>query len=407
MGIYQKFGVEPFIDCAGSSRFGGILLEEYISDAMLAASREVVRLDELQAAASRVIQKHTGAEAGIVTSGASAGLTLATAAVIAGLDVASLNRLPDTSGMRNEVLMAAGHIGSYDRAIRLAGARIVPVDTPNQLYNPNYNYMPEPWEYEAHISDRTAAIGYISYRGEYDRPSLEGIVAVAKKHGVPVILDAATAVPPLSSLRRFAELGVDLTVISGGKGLRGPKASGLLFGRRDLVASAALQSMEMGSLGFEGWDVPDDLVPKGKLRGLPQQGLGRGMMPTKEAIIGLLVALDSYSPERVEELNSRERQFLEVIAAEISGVSGIAIDWIQYNPEARAQLRIRIQPQLGKSVDDITRVLRSESPRILVRGDRTAYTTPDLPRDVIIVNGFNLDESNTPIVAKRIAAALS
>jgi len=407
MGIYQRFGVEPIIDCAGTSRFGGILTPEEVLAAMHEAAKEVVRLDELQAAASKVLSQITGAEAGIVTSGAFAGLTLAAAACIAGLDVSRMNRIPDTTGMPDEILIAKYQMGSYDRAVRIAGARLVPVDVPNQLYAPSMNYIPQPWEFEAAICERTAAVLYIPYRGDISQPPLEEVIRVAHKHGVPVIIDAATAIPPIANFRRYTAMGADLVTISGGKGLHGPKASGLLFGRRDLIASAAVQSMEMASISFDGWDPPATLIPKSELRGLPQQGIGRGMMPTKEAIIGLLVALELFTPERSAALNAREKEVLERVGSYLTGIPGIALEWGHYNPEARPQLKVRFDAKKAKrTVTQVTEKLRSGSPRIYVRGDSTVYTTPDIPPDLLIVNGFNLDLRQADIVGGRLKEAL-
>jgi L-seryl-tRNA(Ser) seleniumtransferase len=408
MSIYQRFGVQPIIDCAGTSRFGGILLSEEVLAAMDEAAKEVVRLDELQAAASRLIARVTGAEAGIVTSGAFAGLTLAAAACIAGLDVGRMNRLPETSGMPNEILMAGYQMGSYERAVRIAGARIVAVDVPNQLYAPSLNYIPEPWEFDAAVSERTAAVLYITYRGDVSRPPLEQLAQLAHKHNLPVIVDAATAVPPVENLRKYISMGVDLVTISGGKGLHGPKASGLLFGRRDLIASAALQSMEMASITFEGWDPPETLIPKSKLRGLPQQGIGRGMMATKEAIAGLLVALELFTPERAAMLNAEEKKLLETVAGFLKGIAGVTLEWTHYNPESRPQLKVRLDSaKARRTVGEVTKRLRQGTPRIYVRGDPTVYATPEIPGDVLIVNGFNLNPQQADVVGRRLREALT
>ena len=75
---------------------------------------------------------------------------------------------------------------------------------------------------------------------------------VAHAKGVPVLVDAASQIPPTRNLRRFLEQGADLVSISGGKAILGPQGSGILCGRRDLVASALLQNLDQ-DLFFEQW----------------------------------------------------------------------------------------------------------------------------------------------------------
>jgi len=134
MGIYENIGVKPIINLAGPvTRFGGALMRSEVVEAMCEAARESVRLDELEAAASKVIAEITGAEAGYVTSGAAASMTLGTAACLTGLDVARMNRLPDTSGMPNEVLMSHHQISGYTRSVQAAGAKLVAVGIPKRL----------------------------------------------------------------------------------------------------------------------------------------------------------------------------------------------------------------------------------------------------------------------------------
>ncbi|MBA7588440.1 D-glucosaminate-6-phosphate ammonia lyase [subsurface metagenome] len=204
MGIYEELGVKPIINLWGTAtRLGGALLAPGVAEAMVQASKESVKMDELQAAASRIIAEITGAEAGYVTCGAASGLTLGTAACIAGLDTARIECMPDTTGMPNEVLISRDQRCGYDHAIRAAGAKIVDVGLCESLAG---SMRPtEPWEYEVAISESTAAIAFIAYIWDPKKePLLRGIISVAKKHNIPVLVDAAGAVPPLPH-REFLE----------------------------------------------------------------------------------------------------------------------------------------------------------------------------------------------------------
>ena len=218
--IYTEFGVRTIINVTGAStRVGGATMPPEVIQAMANASLDAVSLMELQAAASRHIARITGAEAGYVTAGASAGLTLATAAILAGLDLGKIERLPDTTGMRNEVIISREHRSGYDHAIRLAGAKLVEVGMNERLSGAGVRRT-EAWEYEAAITDNTVAILYLTTQDS--QPPLEQIIEIADKHQLPVLVDAAGQLPP--DLRELIKIGADLVVSSGGKGLRGPQS---------------------------------------------------------------------------------------------------------------------------------------------------------------------------------------
>jgi L-seryl-tRNA(Ser) seleniumtransferase len=215
--IYHDLGVRPVINAAGTlTRLGGSLMPPEVLQAMLRAAEHCVRMEELQEWAGQVIAEATGAEAGYVTCGAAAGLMLGAAASVAGLDVHKMERLPDTSGMKSEVIVQRPHRNSYDHAIRAVGVNLVEV---GWIGHPAPHAV-EPWEIEAAINERTAAIYWP------DMPSVAGITAdlrdtaaAAHRHNVPVIVDASGSLPPASNLRAFIEAGADLVSFSGGKGL--------------------------------------------------------------------------------------------------------------------------------------------------------------------------------------------
>ncbi|KAI9032404.1 selenocysteine synthase-like protein [Hyaloraphidium curvatum] len=285
------------INAAGTlSRLGGALVSPAVAVAMASAATRSFDMPRLHAAASCAISRATGAEAGLVTPGASAALTLAAAACMAGLDPAEIAALPSPprSG-RNEILIAVTHRNGYDRAFRVAGAKLIHVGTNDRGTDCGIR-GPEPWEYAAQITPRTAAIAFVAFPDSmFDLP---GVVRAAKAAGVPVIVDAAAQLPPLSNLRLFWDLGCDLVAFSGGKAIGGPQGSGILCGRRDLVASAFLQMVDMDVLvhPVSGWVPPPEFVPDPSvLRGaVPRHGVGRGLKVGKEQVVGLIVALEEF-----------------------------------------------------------------------------------------------------------------
>ncbi|SDB52397.1 aminotransferase class V-fold PLP-dependent enzyme [Bauldia litoralis] len=294
MTVYARRGIPTIVNAAGTlTRLSGGIMRPDVAAAMAEASAWCVDMVELQAHASDAIADATGAEAGYVASGAAAGLLIGTAACMTGLDAAAMARLPDTKGLRNEVIVARGQRNGYDHAVRAAGARLVEVGLPDRASGAGVRDT-EPWEIAAAITDATAAVLYVATSNS--RPPLRDVAAVAHAAGVPVIVDAAAELPPQANLRRFIAEGADLVVYSGGKAIGGPQASGILCGRRDLIMAAALQHLDMDVLS-DFWEPPARLIDRSALTGLPRQGIGRTCKAGKEEIIGLLTALDLFIAE--------------------------------------------------------------------------------------------------------------
>ena len=195
MGIYEELGVRPIINARSySTKVGGAPLPAEVLDAMREAAEQCVRMDELQEAAGRAIAEATGAETGIVTSGASAALTLAAAACLAGSDVSRMNRLPDTAGMPCEIVVHRSHRNDYDHALRAAGARFVEA---------GFSYFTFPTKSKRPLAENTAALFYQA-GGEGSVLPLEEFVQIAHRHGKPVIVDAAADLPPRGNFARIS-----------------------------------------------------------------------------------------------------------------------------------------------------------------------------------------------------------
>jgi D-glucosaminate-6-phosphate ammonia-lyase len=279
--IYERIGVRTIINArAATTAVGGTLMPPEVAQAMIDAANGFVVIEELNAAVGDLIARCTGAEAGYVTAGSAAGMLLAVAACMTGTDPAKVKRLPDSSGMPDEVIIHRSHRINYDQMFRAPGAKLVEIGIPSVTH---------PWELEEAISERTAAVAYI------DSPAIGSgaldfatVVEIAHRRGVPVIVDAASTLPPVSHLQRWVAWGADLVIYSGGKGMRGPQDSGLLAGRRDLIAAAAAN-------------------------GAPNAGIGRGMKVSKEAMAGLYVALERFMTHDHEaEFRARVAQAEEI-----------------------------------------------------------------------------------------------
>ena len=394
--VYTDFGVRTIINVAGSAtRVGGAQMPPAVLRAMADAAMESVSMMELQAAASRRIAAATGAEAGYVTAGASAGLTLGTAAILAGLDLAKMERLPDTAGMKNEFIISREHRNGYDHAIRVAGAKLVEVGMNEQLSGAGVRRT-EAWEFEAAITDKTAGIAYVLTGNS--QPPLEQVVAVARKHGLPVLVDAAGQLP--AGLRRLIASGAALVSSSGGKGLKGPQSTGILCGRADYIASVALQSLDMDEY-FDIWDPPEDLIPKSRLPGLPRHGIGRGFKVGKEEVIGLLMALRLSEGAASEADADAARRHLESV---VSGLKGLPVEPRLNVPRDKAAMPslqlVLNRDALGRSAFAIARELKRGDPGVFVN-ERL------LEQETLVINPIHLDAARTDALTRRLRAVLS
>ncbi len=328
-GIYARLGVRRVINAAGTlTRLGGSRMAPEVLAAMAEASRAYVRIEDLQVAAGRAIARATGAEAGYVTSGAAAGLLLGTAACVAGDDATLMEAMPDLSAVtRNEVVVHRAHRNSYDHAVRATGVRLVEiggVGHPTPL-------PARPFDLDRAIGPRTAAVLWV----EMGDPGTLGVLtlpettAIAARHGVPVIVDAAASLPPASSLSRFVDEGASLVCFSGGKAIGGPQASGILAGRADLIRSVALQHQDM-DVHPETWTWRY-LMADGTLDGPPLQGIGRACKVGREEIAGLLAALERFiARDHDAELRVRQAMAAEIageLDRALAGLPGVRVTW--------------------------------------------------------------------------------
>ena len=356
--LHERLGVARRINGAGTlTRLGGSLMAAPVLDAMREAALASVDIAQMQTAASTRIAEATGAQAGIVTSGASAALTLATAACLARWDVARMAALPDTTGMPNRVLMARTQRNSYDHAIRVAGARIVDVGHNDRGTGAGIRGL-EPWEIDAAVDDQTIAFVFVAH--ETSLASLPMVLQTVHAHGLPVIVDAAAQLPPRDNLRRFISAGADLVLFSGGKALGGPQASGILAGRRDLIGSALVQMMDM-DVHAQTWSA-SPLIDRTALKGIPHHGIGRGFKVGKEEIAGLLAALQIFTTRDEAAFASELRQRLQAIADALDkAASGLTV---RLDPGASDTAIPTLELQVTGSAQQLSQTLQHGDPPV-------------------------------------------
>ena len=279
--FFDDIGVRRVVNGVGpATRLGGVRLHSAVVEAMANATHHPVRMDHLEERAGIEIARMLGVEAAYVTSGASAALTLATAALIARDDAALIDALPRITNAPHRVTVLAAHRDPYDRAVEIAGAELVAVGYPNATHI---------GEVERALDADTVAVIFRPGRPG-NHPSLAAICDAAKRTGVHVIVDGALYAPPLENLTRWFDDGASLVALSGGKQFRGPQASGILCGRADLISFVALQHQDM--------DERESTWARGAGSGAPKtpprHGVGRPMKVGREQIAGLLVAVERY-----------------------------------------------------------------------------------------------------------------
>jgi D-glucosaminate-6-phosphate ammonia-lyase len=394
MTVYDKLGVATIINAKGTAtRLSGGIMRAEVSAAMVEASLQCVDMAELQAAASREIAKATGAEAGYVASGASACLLLAAAACITGNDLGRMARLPDTRGMKNEIIMIRSQRNFYDHAIRAAGATIVEVGLPDRYAGAGVRDA-ESWEIEDAITERTAAIFYVADASA--QPSLKTVATIAK---LPVIVDAAAQLPPQSNLKRFIAAGADLVAYSGGKALGGPQASGMLCGRKDLIMSAALQNLDL-DIYEDMWDPPKSLIDKSKLKGTPQTGIGRSCKVGKEEVVGLLTALRLFTVEGDAVRHARWMERLKPLEEALRTIKNCHLEIENATDNTVIpQLVIALTKQ-GISASIVIAKLITGTPSIHVDPSRRN-------QNKLVVSPLCFDISHAPLIATHILAAIA
>ncbi|MCC7273863.1 MAG: aminotransferase class V-fold PLP-dependent enzyme [Alphaproteobacteria bacterium] len=396
--VFERLGVRTIINAhTTATRLSGGIMRPEVADAMREATQWCVDMATLEGRACEVIARHTGAEAGYVTSGAAAALLLGTAACVTGLDPSKMNRLPDTTGMKNEVVVARSQRNFYDHAVRTAGVTLVEVGISDRYSGAGVRDT-EAWEIAAAITERTAAVLYVA--GADSRPPLSEVVAAAHAKGVAVLVDAAAQLPPVANLRRFVAEGADLVCFSGGKALGGPQASGILCGKRDLVMAAALQHLDQ-DIYWEQWNPPAALFDKTRIPGLPQHGIGRPAKVGKEAIVGLLTALELFVQEGDEARRLRWTQQMESLLAALDGVPHATLAL------ARDRRRHGL-PTVALTLDEAAAGMTAlDLVRRLQDGEPSVHANPSRVHDgVVVFSPVALKPGEELTIAARVRAEL-
>lgn len=365
--VYADLGIQRVVNASDTlTMLGGGALSPRVREAMNAAASHHVAIVELLELVGRPIAALTHNPAAHVVAGAAAGLTVAAAAVMAGDDPGQIDALPGTPGARDQLVVLRCQRNPYDRALLAAGARLVEV---------GYADSTPLWQVEHAVNERTA--GLVWYAGtQFERfaPTLEVMADVARSHGLPLVVDAAAQLPPVSNLWRYRERGADLVLLSGGKGLRGPQGSGLIVGAPALVAACARNSY-------------------------PHHSVGRVAKTSKENVLGLLAAVEEAIAADESADYQRMEVVLEEIASTVHAMAGVTTEMLATGRLGQSYPRLLIRWQGHASAAEVAGALQRGTPCIEV-----GVEGPD--GRCIVINPFPLQPGEPAVVAQRLAEVL-
>lgn len=361
----KELGVRPIVNGAGVYTFTtASLMRPEVVDAIRAISTHFVRLDELHDAVGKRIAQMLGASAAMVPSGAAAGLTLGTAAILTGDDPERIRRIPDLTGMKTEVIVQKSHRFPYDHMVRNCGVRLIEVSTREEL--------------ERAINPQTAMLLFLNKAQGAGAVAMEEFVAIGKKRGIPTMNDCAADVPPVENLLRPIRLGFDLVVVSGGKAIRGPQSAGVLAGRADLIRAARMNTSPNSDT------------------------MGRSCKVNKEEMVGMMVALESFLKEDHASMYRNWERLAQSMKAGVMKTPGIQAEI--FVPQIANQCpHVRVRWDGGRyniTAEGAMQKLRDGEPSIEL------VPAPTAP-DTLEIASWMLQPGDADIIVRRIREVLT
>jgi L-seryl-tRNA(Ser) seleniumtransferase len=334
MDLFEKIGIKKYINAHDSNTiYGGSRMNEKVLNAMAEMAKYFVDMDELQEILGGKIAKLTHNEGAYITNGASAGLLISSAACMAGKSKYRQYKLPNTEGLKNEIIVIRGQRNVFDKAIECSGAKIVEIGDADQTLE---------WELDGAINNNTAALFYFPETLDA-KPSLpiEKVIELCKKRSVYVIVDAAAQLPPVENLWNFTKAGAELVIFSGGKALSGPQSSGLILGKKELI----------------------DIC---KMIGAPHHGLARSSKVGREEMVGLYIAVEEYlSMDHVaftEELEQRVKKVIQ----ELNDMKVFKAERLYPGPVRQHYPRALARITANFKADELAKLMRNSNPGIYI-----------------------------------------
>ncbi|HOJ09265.1 MAG TPA: aminotransferase class V-fold PLP-dependent enzyme [Clostridiales bacterium] len=334
MDIFEKYNLKRIINASGTmTALGASRVSKRISDAMAQILPEFIDMKDLQKVACEIISRLTGAEYGCLTASAAAAITIATAACMTGTDFYRISKLPDTQGLKNEVVIQKGHSinfgSSIAQMISISGAKCIEIGEATSCGS--YHLI-------GAINENTAAALFVvSHHTVQSRLiKLKEFIRISKKKGIPVIVDAASEY----DLRGFSEAGADIVIYSGHKFLGGP-TSGIIAGKKEMVRACYAQ----------------------------ERGIGRGMKIGKESIIGIIEALEQWNERDTEAIRASEDKRIQFAYNFLNNIKRLKCE---YSPDQTnnpiTRLKVVVDPKISPlTAFELSVLLAEGEPSIRVR----------------------------------------
>ncbi len=360
--LFKEFGLRTFINASGYfTSLSGSLMQQDAADAIRETATSFCKLEEVQDKVGERIAGLLHAESAMVTAGAFSALMLGMAGVLSGTDPKKVSQIPrlEGSGMKTEVILQKAHNDGYAHALSNCGVKLITVETIEEL--------------ESAISEKTAMMYFINYQASLGKIQHKEWLEIAKKNQIPTMIDMAADLPPKENLWKFHDLGFDLVCVSGGKFMRGPQSTGILSGKKNLIAAARMSAPPRGS------------------------NIGRGMKVNKEEIFALYIALEHFiNTDQDKEWKMLEDR-ISVIAKEAASIPGVKAELIPLPLINRIPtLNISWDKSMIR-LENLAANLRNGNPSIEVMGG---------PGGSINVTTHMLKKDEVKIVASRIREEL-
>jgi D-glucosaminate-6-phosphate ammonia-lyase len=366
--IYRHIGVSPVVNCRGTfTIITGSQTLPVVKTAMDEASRGYVQMDELMDGVGKRLAELTGAEWGIVTAGCCAALTHFAAATVAGSNPERMQRLPDLTGLKSEVIIPEYSRNVYDHAIRMIGVKIIEVSDRAEL--------------EAAFNEKTSMVYILAGPGDEGPLGTQVVSEVARRHQVPVIVDAAAEILTIPNVH--LQRGATAVAYSGGKCIRGPQAAGLLLGDKSLLQAAWANSA-------------------------PHHAFGRSLKVGKEEIMGMLAAAEAW-PKRDHKAEwATWESWNDRIAKAVTKVDGVTTSVIQPRSLSNRAPVLRISwdaAKVGITGQELSKILLDTEPRVVLGG--ATGSRPDHMTSTVSIMPYMMMPGDDAIAAERLYAVLS
>ena len=364
--LIDELGIRTFINAAGTyTTMSASLMHDEVVDAIDFSAKEFCMLNEVQDKVGEAIAKLVHSEAAMVTAGAFSALTLGMAGILTGEDEEKVKMLPHVQegGMKSEVIIQKAHFDGYEHALANTGISLIAVETADDV--------------DRAVNEKTASMHFLNCNTLEGNIKQEEWLQLAKKHHLPASIDIAADVPPVSNLWKFNDMGFDYVALSGGKAICGPQSTGVLMGKKNIIAAARLN------------DSPNGVT------------IGRGMKVNKEEMLGMYAALDRYVKQDHDKEWKMWKDRVALITGAVKNINGVTTD-VSVPPIANHTPKVTIAWDANKikmTREELGKRLRMGAPSIEV----ISWGDPGNSIDLTV---FMLKPGQDKIVASRIKEEL-